>query len=171
VASRPRDPSGAVRPMTESDTELRQIAQDSDEYRCAVDLRYRVFFEPTGASIDHVFDAVENDSLHLVALRGGGEVVGYSRLTMVEGNAQISQMVVEPRLQGEGIGAQMMTDLVRRAFDGGARCIHLNARTHATPFYARFGFTQVGDEFFSTKTGLPHVRMERRLPTTEGNQS
>jgi predicted GNAT family N-acyltransferase len=40
------------------------------------------------------------------------------------------------------------------------RCVWLNARVTAVPFYEKLGFVVVSDVFRTARTYLPHVRMD-----------
>lgn len=52
-------------------------------YSEAINLRYRIFFQPSGNSIESVFDNLEANSIHLLAIYND-EVIGYARLTITD---------------------------------------------------------------------------------------
>jgi predicted GNAT family N-acyltransferase len=45
----------------------------------------------------------------------------------------------------------------------GLTLLSLNARTTAQGFYSRIGWRTVSDVFPFGRTGVPHVRMEKRI--------
>lgn len=100
---------------------------------------------------------------HLVAMRGD-DAVGYGRLLLHDGVAQIRYVAVAPSEQGTGVGAELMRRLIARAGEDGAKRLWLNARFGALDFYRCLGFVEVGPFFDSEETGLPHKRMEYRGP-------
>ena len=60
------------------------------------------------------------------------------------------------------MGGAILAALVERAAARGMwRSTSSNAQTHATPFYARYGFVAFGEEF--VEAGIPHVAMARDL--------
>ena len=73
-----------------------------------------------------------------------GEPVG-----MVVGNdyadvAYVSQMAVDPAVQGRGIGTALMNGLTAWADDRGFRAVELAATPAGAPLYARYGFAVAG---------------------------
>jgi GNAT superfamily N-acetyltransferase len=70
-------------------------------------------------------------------------------------------MATDDGRRGEGIGALVLAALVEHCRSAGDGELWCNARTGARTFYARAGFTEVGEEWVDLEIG-PHVRM--RLP-------
>lgn len=137
----------------------------------AVNLRYQIFFQPFGVPPEEVIDQLEEKSFHLAAV-SGDLAIGYGRLTLVNGcMAQISQLVVEPGFRKSGVGSELLRRLMTRAGEMGATTVFLNSRLPLMAFYARFGFAPVGAVFCSSKTDLPHRRMELSLLVGEAPES
>ncbi|MFH2045042.1 MAG: GNAT family N-acetyltransferase [Pseudomonadota bacterium] len=61
--------------------------------------------------------------------------------------------------QRKGYGTVILKQLVALSEKLGCKKIILNARTTATKFYEKQGFTSSGGEFLSKSTGVPHVQM------------
>jgi predicted GNAT family N-acyltransferase len=132
-------------------------------YRQAVELRYEVFFKPFNGGWDNIYDDLEEKALHLVCVENN-QVFGYGRLNLVnEDTAVISQMVVAENLRHLGIGKELMRLLMNLAQEQGRTMAILNARVEAQKFYEKLGFHREGDIFPSKKTGLPHVKMVKKL--------
>ncbi len=75
---------------------------------------------------------------------------------------QIRQMAVLDKLQGSGYGKLIMTGVEEiLSKEGRIKRIFLNARGTAIGFYAKLGYTGVGDKF--TEVGIPHLRMEKGI--------
>lgn len=97
------------------------------------------------------YDAV---SKHVLALNNAGQPVGTARLLP---NGHIGRMAVLKEWRGQGLGSALLTTLLqilirRRQFEA-----QLHAQTSAIPFYKKFGFQVVGEEFM--EAGIPHVKM------------
>lgn len=92
------------------------------------------------------------------------KVLAYGQLGQNSLNEfQIYQMVVEPAYQRQGLGRQILATLVDRAIAQGTQRIVLHARITKVPFYARSGFTTIGEVFPSPQTGVPHIKMIRLM--------
>ena len=76
-------------------------------------------------------------------------------------DGHIGRMAVLRDWRGRGVGGAILVALVERAAARGMRRLVLNAQTHAVSFYARYGFTALGDEFM--EADIPHVAMARDL--------
>ena len=78
---------------------------------------------------------------------------------------QLRGMAVHPTRQREGLGARLLTDMLGDAHrEANAEIVWCNARTVAVPFYRRYGFQTVADEFDIPDVG-PHFTMVRSLMT------
>lgn len=98
------------------------------------------------------------DSIVLLAERGGA-LAGYLHIApaptpeCVAGGpaVELKRLYVEPSLHGRGIGKTLLDEGLTRARAAGARCIWLGVweqNTKAQAFYAREGFTRVGEHPF-----------------------
>ncbi len=135
---------------------------NSQYYKDAVALRFSVFYKEFELDINVINDNYESSSIHLAAI-ANGKVIGFGRLSFNSSTARISQMAVSREMRGRGIGSHLMDIFIDRSKQEGYRTIYLNSRLDAVPFYRKFGFETVGDEFPSKRTGLTHIRMEKQL--------
>jgi N-acetylglutamate synthase-like GNAT family acetyltransferase len=126
-------------------------------------LRHVALFAPFGLTRDDRWGDEGHDRRHLVMLRDA-VVVGYACMILTpEREGHVRQVSVRPDLQGTGLGRALMAEVEVEAVRLGLRLLWLNARTAAEPFYRRLGYETVSGTFPSGRTGIPHVRMERRL--------
>lgn len=125
-------------------------------------LRSRVLYEPFGISPPIDWEDTAPGTTH-VATFDRGAVAGYGRVDISGGTAHIRHLCVEPALQHNGIGAEMLRRLLRRAREENASLAFLNARFTALGLYRSLGFEEVGPVFHAEHTHLPHKRMELRL--------
>jgi len=138
------------------------IDTNSQYYKDAVALRFSVFYKEFDLDIDVIDDSDESTSIQLASI-ADGKVLGFGRLSLNGSTARISQMAVSKKMRGRGIGSNIMNILIERSIQEGCRLICLNSRLGAVSFYRKFGFGTVGDKFPSEKTGLTHIRMEKKL--------
>jgi ribosomal protein S18 acetylase RimI-like enzyme len=141
---------------------VRVIRTNDIAFAEAKQLRYHVLFAPFGVSALTDFDDENPDSTHMAAF-DRGRVVGYGRLVMRGGEAQIRHVCVSPSAQGHGVGTTVLNALVARARENGARTVFLNARFTALGVYRRLGFKEVGELIPAEDIALPHKRMELQL--------
>ncbi len=144
--------------------QIRTAVHDTPEYWQTVALRRRLLRTPLGMDFNHDDLMAENDDIHLAAWRGD-EVLGTVILSLPdeEGRAHLRQMAVAPEAQGSGIGAKLVAELEQIAIRHGWTEIVLDARGTAIPFYEKQGYSEEGPVYIGTPTGLPHIKMHKRL--------
>lgn len=84
---------------------------------------------------------------HYVVGEEGGRVVAYGGSMVVDGDAHIMTIAVDPRRRRTGIGTRLMLRLVETAIAAGAEHLTLEVRPSnldARRLYGRFGFRPVG---------------------------
>ena len=147
------------------------INTDSPEYFLACKLRYQVFFAEYNLPFSILFDDREAVSFHIIiANELNNQVIAYGKLTPNPNQIyQISQMVVSPDYQRQGLGKQIILALIAIAEEKKAKSIILDARILAVGFYQKFGFEITGSEHPSTKTGIAHIYMRKQLVYSRSN--
>ena len=118
-------------------------------------VRTAVFVVEQNIPADLEWDAFDAVSIHALAVDTAGTPIGCGRLLP---DGHIGRMAVLPAWRGQGVGAALVGHLIEVARQRGDACLRLNAQTQAMPFYARFGFAPVGEEF--VEAGIPHRTME-----------
>jgi len=125
-------------------------------------LRHEALFAPFGLARDDRWDDAGEDRRHLVAV-SDGRVVGYACMLLGPArDGHMRQVSVSPALHGTGIGRALMEEAEAEAVRIGLELLWLNARVTAEAFYHRLGYATVSGVFPSGRTGVPHVRMEKR---------
>lgn len=124
----------------------------------AMPVRREVFIVEQGVPEALEWDADDALSLHVVALAHDGQALGTARLLP---DGHIGRMAVRRRARGCGVGSAMLQTLIDAAGARGDDRLALHAQSHATGFYARFGFVPEGDEF--DEAGIAHRLMWRVL--------
>ena len=107
----------------------------------------------------HVPEAMEWDefdaiSIHLLACNTIGQPVGTARLLP---DGHIGRMAVLKEWRGQGFGSAMLRRLLQELTLRRQQKAQLNAQSSAVPFYEKFGFKVLGEEFM--EAGIPHVKM------------
>ncbi|PTQ76586.1 putative GNAT family N-acyltransferase [Nitrosomonas oligotropha] len=97
------------------------------------------------------FDAV---SVHALVVNNAGQPVGTARLLP---DGHIGRMAVLKEWRGQGLGSALLTRLLQVLVKRHQFQAQLHAQTSAIPFYKKFGFEIVGEEFI--EAGIPHVKM------------
>ncbi|MBC3767132.1 GNAT family N-acetyltransferase [Neptunicella marina] len=141
--------------------ELIQLQNTDSLYKDALDLRYELFFREPDLPREVLFDDLEKNSLHF-AIKERNSLYAYGRLSEESpGVFKISQMVVRPDMQGQGLGTRILAKLTHTACENGAQVIYLNARLHAVTMYQKLGFKTSGESYVAGRTGVPHIKMIR----------
>jgi len=117
-----------------------------DELEAVYAIREEVFHHE-----QHLTSLVRDDpddaySMNVVATLGG-RAVGTGRVTLFGDEAQIAWVAVLPAFRRRGVGRAIMEYLMNWSKAHGARCITLNAQTHALQFYRQLGFEPIGRRF------------------------
>jgi ribosomal protein S18 acetylase RimI-like enzyme len=77
-----------------------------------------------------------------------GEVVGYTERELHLPIAHLNRIAIRPRLQGRGVGAILLSNVLHTVWQGGAQTVSLNTQRHndrSRRLYDRFGFKPTGD--------------------------
>ena len=84
---------------------------------------------------------------HYVIARMGNDLVGYAGLLFSGDDAHITNIAVDPMLQGHGIAHRLLAEQIDAARELGGSAVSLEVRVtnwRAQRIYARFGFHPVG---------------------------
>lgn len=121
-------------------------------------VREKVFIVEQQVPRELEWDDWDEPSDHALAFDTASSAIGTGRLLP---DGHIGRMAVLKDWRGKGVGAALLTALMKLAREKGMAELRLNAQTHAAAFYARFGFAQRGPEFM--EAGIPHVEMTLRI--------
>ncbi len=124
-------------------------------------IRFRVFVDEQGVPPEMEEDEYDPAALHLLATDGTGKTLACARLVIDGENGIIGRMAVLPRYRRQGIGTRLLLELLNRAKDKQLLEVQLHAQCDAQGFYARQGFTPLGNVF--EEAGIPHQKMTLAL--------
>jgi [ribosomal protein S18]-alanine N-acetyltransferase len=94
-----------------------------------------------------VAEITESQNRSYLVAKIDKEVVGYAGMICYGDEAHITNIAVEPMLQGQRIASRLLIEQLRAAVALGARAVSLEVRVtnwRAQRLYARFGFRPVG---------------------------
>ncbi len=106
----------------------------------------RVYPRPWSASLFLSELSQRNSRSYLVA-RHQGIVVGYGGMMFTGAEAHVTNIAVDPELQGRKVGTRLLLTLVTEAIARGSRQISLEVRVSNLPaqrMYEKFGFSVTG---------------------------
>jgi putative acetyltransferase len=90
-----------------------------------------------------------------------GEIAGFSD---VDSTGYIHMLFVAARFGRRGVACSLLADVERRALDRATGSLSTNASITARPFFERFGFVVLAEQYPVTRgVRLTNYRMEKRL--------
>lgn len=104
------------------------------------------FDPPWQLTHSEMYQALRLSALCTVA-KMGGRVVGYQLSTRHHTSGHLARLGVLPNMQGNGIGTQLLIDLIRRFVKRGVHSITVNTQlsnVHSQHLYYRYGFLRNG---------------------------
>ena len=123
-------------------------------------LRAQVFIDEQRVPADIEWDGRDAECDHVIA-ECDNHTVGCGRI-MPDG--RIGRLAVLPDFRGQGVGAQMLAQLLSQAQLLGHPRVYLHAQADAVSFYPRAGFTSRGAPFTDIdRTPSSRVRAAPRL--------
>lgn len=125
----------------------------NEKFNQIINLRFNVLFKQYGKIEKYDYDELDNKSFHLAALHNN-RVIGYSRMTDIEGKGKITNVVVDPEYTKRGIGVEMLRKHIIKAEENNISYLYLNARLDTVEFYKKADFQLNGEMFLSEKSGL-----------------
>ncbi len=146
--------------MKNSNLVFKQIEHNSHLYREAVALRSKVLREPLNMRFTEKQLQSEHPYIHLAAFYQN-KIVSCLYIIRDNEKARLKQFVVEPELQDQGIGREMMQFMETYCLKKGIKYIYMHAREYAVPFYEKLGYHKYGERFL--EIGLPHWKLEKWL--------
>ena len=102
----------------------------------------------------------DDDALHFGAFVNG-ELVCVASVYLDLDKARLRKFATLGSFQGQGIGSQVITHILKGLQPLGVERFWCDARSSAVGFYQQFGLAPFGEEFF--KSGVPYYKMEVRL--------
>ena len=138
------------------------VAYGSAEHAATVALRGEVLRKPLGLHFSEEQLRAESGDHHLACFRSGRIVACLVLSPLSDGVMKMRQVAVAADCQRRGIGTTLVLYAERFAARLGCCEMTMHAREAAVPFYAKLGYSTVGERFI--EVSIPHFEMRKRLP-------
>lgn len=143
--------------------ELRPI-QNQKELDKMYYQRWLVLRAPLGMDRGTEKDKHDDSAFHLVAVYND-KVIGSARLRELSPElGNIAYVAVLPEFQNQGIGTQLIEQLIEKAKAQNLKSLRLMSRLSALGFYKRLGFLEQGEPF--DYLDIQHIFMYLILPSS-----
>jgi len=140
---------------------IKIIPHGSAEYHLTIALRNELLRAPLGLDFSDEEIAEEADSIHIAAFQKDALLGCLVMKPESEREIKVRQVAVVEPLQRMGIGSAMTVFAEQVAHKEGYATIILHARDHAVPFYTKYGYQVVGEQFIEVT--IPHYRMTKDI--------
>lgn len=150
VARHPR--SGAFGGRSLANIRIRAASLE-DSVGLIYAVRKAVFIDEQGVPAEIEMDDLDPICRHVLAWRDG-VAVGTGRITP---DGRIGRMAVIASCRGQGIGRDILRELIRLGRDEGIDTLFLSAQCQAIPFYEKSGFVASGPVY--KEAGINHRHM------------
>jgi len=136
------------------------VCQTERERLASFSVRAIVFIDEQVIPFDEEFDIHDEPGSGTINIVGwvGEEAVAASRIRINGDIAKLERVCIRERWRG-GHGHALVSFMMDTARAQGINRFTLNAQAHLTQFYAKHGFTAVGEIF--DEAGIDHQRMDR----------
>lgn len=128
-----------------------------EDYPLSREIREEVFVREQKYPIELEFDEADENCWHLVLTDNEKAVATARLLKLSEGVFKPGRIAVLKEYRGKNIGAELLTLIIEKAKEMGAKELHIGAQTYAVGFYEKFGFKTTGEEYMDEH--IPHIDM------------
>lgn len=128
-----------------------------EDYPLSREIREEVFVREQEYPIELEFDEADENCWHLVLTDNEKAVATARLLKLSEGVFKPGRIAVLKEYRGKNIGAELLTLIIEKAKEMGAKELHIGAQTYAVGFYEKFGFKTTGEEYMDEH--IPHINM------------
>lgn len=115
--------------------------------------------------LQNLYRSFSGDGRHFMVIKDNGIVIGCAGIAPLaglpkgEGNAEVSELVIDEKYRGQGLGAHLLKNCISYAFDTGYERIYLETTPgmkKARALFDSFGFkpiTEKSDQSVATSAG------------------
>lgn len=128
-----------------------------EDYPLSREIREEVFVREQEYPIELEFDEADENCWHLVLTDNEKAIATARLLKLSEGVFKPGRIAVLKEYRGKNIGAGLLTLIIEKAKEMGAKELHIGAQTYAVGFYEKFGFKTTGEEYMDEH--IPHIDM------------
>ncbi len=128
-----------------------------EDYPLSREIREEVFVREQEYPVEQEFDEADETCWHLVLTDNEKAIATARLLKLSEGVFKPGRIAVLKEYRGKNIGAELLTLIIEKAKEMGAKELHIGAQTYAVGFYEKFGFKTTGEEYMDEH--IPHIDM------------
>lgn len=128
-----------------------------EDYPLSREIREEVFVREQEYPIELEFDEADETCWHLVLTDNEKAIATARLLKLSEGVFKPGRIAVLKEYRGKNIGAELLTLIIEKAKEMGAKELYIGAQTYAVGFYEKFGFKTTGEEYMDEH--IPHIDM------------
>ena len=107
-------------------------------------------FEPLWRNSLPALDKAYSQSSHAFIIEDSSGLLGYQLSTGSPLGAHLARLAVRPEVQGQGLGAALVGDLIDRILNGGGSRVTVNTQANnaaSLALYHKLGFRRTGEQF------------------------
>ena len=130
----------------------------SHDQKALVNIRSKVFIEEQHVPAELEIDAQDADAIHFLVMHDNSHFIATARLLR---NGHIGRIAVLKEYRNQGVGTQLLSDILAKAKQLELDHVFLHAQIDAEKFYEKHGFLSHGNIFMDA--GIPHIKMIRKL--------
>ncbi|MGB0431994.1 MAG: GNAT family N-acetyltransferase [Bacteroidia bacterium] len=146
---------------TSGDLVLCLVEHNTALYWQIVALRNKVLRKPLNLEFSKSELLAEYDQIHFGFYKGDKLMGCFAFVKKSDSTLKMRQVAVDPVIQGQGIGQQMVKASENWAIKNGYNLIELSARSAAKSFYQKLNYIAEGAVF--EEVGIPHYKMKKAL--------
>ena len=120
-------------------------------------IREEVFIREQHVSYEEEVDGLDPASWHLVLLEDNAPLATGRLYDLGGGTYKFGRIAVKKEKRGHNLGRRLLTLMLDKARDLGARQVELGAQVQARGFYEKAGFSPFGTLYMDA--GIRHIHM------------
>ncbi len=136
-------------------------ARSPEFFEKAQKLRLEVFVKDQNVPVENETDTLDDTATHFLVIDAIDPLpLATGRMfpdSDIKNAVRLGRMAVREPYRGQGVGAELLKAMLKKARAEGYQEAVCNAQTQAMDYYAKYGFVAEGEEFI--EENIPHVFM------------
>jgi len=128
---------------------IRKVNTEAERQQAFV-IREKVFVKEQQVAPEEEYDEYDETATHFVAYDEREQACGTARWRVTDKGIKLERFAVLDSHRNQGAGNALLLailDDINQSAKNSSDSIYLHAQTTALPFYEKYGFRKVGDEF------------------------
>ena len=132
------------------------IISSGGDIKSCKEVRKIVFCDEQGYSEAEEYDELDKTATHILMM-DDDLPIGTGRIIDCGDYFKLGRIAVLKEYRGKNLGFQLVNEMIKIANNMGATTFKIGAQTYAKAFYEKFGFKQIGEEYYEGH--VPHIIM------------